>query len=232
MNPQLRTSSAHVFVDDLFAPSMSDADAHHLRKVLRLRGNEVVSVSDGVGGWRLCNLDGQSLVPVSDVQRVPPRRHRVTVAIVPAKGDRTDSAVEKLVEIGVDKIVVLEATEHSVVRWSREKASTNIARLSRVARAAAMQSRRVHLPVVSGPVEFSHLVSQPGVALADPDGAELPDDLHTIVIGPEGGFSDRERSLARTTVVLGPHILRADTAAVVAGTMMVALSNDSNDKTV
>ena len=55
----MRRAVAHVFVDDLARPALSDQDVHHFSRVLRLRPGEVVSVSDGRGGSRLCEWDGR-----------------------------------------------------------------------------------------------------------------------------------------------------------------------------
>ena len=62
MNPALRASAAHVFVDSLDAPVPSDDDAHHLFRVLRLRDGEVVTVSDGNGSWRTTEEIGRAHV--------------------------------------------------------------------------------------------------------------------------------------------------------------------------
>ncbi|MEY4044333.1 MAG: hypothetical protein RL644_601, partial [Actinomycetota bacterium] len=137
-------------------------------------------------------------------------------------GDRCDAAVEKMVEIGVTGIVVLAPTEHSVVRWDDAKAAANVARYSRIARAASAQSRRTHLPSVTGPVPLSEMVGRDGVAMAEPGGDPSLDGVTTLLVGPEGGFSPAEVSSARRTVGLGTGILRADTAAVVASTLLVA----------
>jgi 16S rRNA (uracil1498-N3)-methyltransferase len=231
VNELLRTSAAHVFVDDVNAPQLSDEDAHHLRSVLRVRSTENVSVTDGAGKWRLCTLDDGFLTPRSEVVSDPMRSRALSVALVPVKGDRTEWAVEKLVEVGIGEIAIVSPTEFSVVRWSTDKMVTNIERLQRIARAAAMQSRQVWLPRVTGPVVFADLARTVGVAIAEPTGAPLDATVHTVVIGPEGGFSETELALAHTTVTLGGSILRADTAAVVAGTLMVTRRATATDHT-
>lgn len=231
MNQLLRTSAAHVFVDDMNSPQMSEEDAHHLRTVLRVRATESVSVSDGNGSWRLCTLDGSDLRPTTDIFSEARRGQELSVAIVPVKGDRTEWAVEKLVEVGIDAITIVAPTEYSVVRWNAEKTATNIERLQRIARAAAMQSRQVWLPRITGASTYADLVRADGVAIAEPTGDVLDANVHTVVIGPEGGFSPTEIGEARGAVSLGDSILRADTAAVVAGTLMVTLRAASNDHT-
>ena len=61
MNPVLRGSAAHVFVDSLAAPQLSDDDDHHLRRVLRVRESEAITVGDGAGGWVEARLTASSV---------------------------------------------------------------------------------------------------------------------------------------------------------------------------
>ena len=222
MNEALRRSAAHIFVDDLSEPSPGDDDLHHLSRVLRLRDGQVVSVSDGRGAWRLCQWHDGKLVSTSAIVTEAKPTPALAVALVPVKGDRTDDAIEKLVEIGIDTVVVLEPVEHSVVRWDADKAANAIARYRRIARAASSQSRRVHLPEITGPRPLNDVLTAPGTALAEPGGATEVADITMVVVGPEGGFSPAEVGMAARTLDLGPGILRADTAAVVAATQMVA----------
>jgi 16S rRNA (uracil1498-N3)-methyltransferase len=219
----LRSSSAHVFVDDIDDPALADEDLHHLARVLRLRAGEPVSVCDGRGSWRMTQWRDGALIAAGEV-RCDPAPPAVAVAFAPVKGDRSESAVEKMVEIGVGRIIVLAPTEHSVVRWDTARAEANIARYARIARAAASQSRRTHLPVVEGPVRLGDVTGDGSVALAEPGGPPSLDGVAVIVVGPEGGFSAAEVAAAGRTVSLGSTILRADTAAVVAATLLVAHS--------
>jgi len=221
VNPQLRASAAHVFVADVSAPELSPDDLHHLQKVLRLRDGEQVSCSNGRGQWRMCTWASGSLDVFGDVISEPSPTPLLRVVVAPVKGDRTDLVVEKLVEIGVDNISILAPVERSVVRWAHDKTSHVMDRYQRIARAAAMQSRRVFLPEVVGPVSLGD-VGTSGVAFAEPDGSATWDNVTTVVIGPEGGFSEAELSLAPATIDLGPTILRAETAAIVAASQMVA----------
>ena len=224
MNDDLRRSAAHVFVTDIVDPVLDDDDAHHLTRVLRLRAGQKVSVSDGRGAWRICEWRDGLLVSVGDVSVMNAPTDVLTVALSPVKGDRTDWAIEKLVEVGIDRIVVLAPVERSVVRWDDTKSLANIERFRRISRAAAAQCRRVFLPMVEGPVPLSDVVAGTNVAIAEPGGSPVLDGVTTIVVGPEGGFTEGEVALAGATVDLGPTVLRADTAAVVAATLMVAHS--------
>lgn len=217
----LRTSSAHVIVADVAHPELSPDDRHHLERVLRLRDGESVTCTDGRGSWITATWDGGGLRSFGEVRTESAPERRLSVAVVPLKSDRTELVVEKLVEIGIDRIVVLSPTERSVVRWGADKAETVMDRYRRIVRSALMQSRRVHLPEVVGPVPLSSLAAH-GTAFAEPGGEASMSDVTTLVIGPEGGFSASELAAAPASVDLGPAILRAETAAIVGAARLVA----------
>ena len=123
--------------------------------------------------------------------------------------------MQKATEIGIDRIVVFMA-DHSVVRWDAPVAERKLRRLDRVAREAAMQSRRCWLPIVEAPGTFEDLAARSDAAIADRFADPVTDAVATVLIGPEGGWSDAERSAAGARVGLGPNVLRAETAAVAA----------------
>lgn len=232
MNPTLRDSVAHVFVDNLTSPVLSANDRHHLGRVLRLREGESVTVSNGKGAWRPCAWNDGELQIVGDVVETPASNARVGIAFAPVKGDRNEWAVQKLTEIGVHDIVVLAPTRRSVVRWSN--VDKQLDKLRVVAREAAMQSRRVWLPTVSGLVALADALAMPGAAVADPAGdalagspspagdSALAVNPSLIIVGPEGGFDDDEIPAHTPRVSLGDTILRAETATLVAATLLVA----------
>ena len=208
---------------DLDAPVLEEDDRHHLERVLRLRAGDVVTVADGRGGWRRCTLGGGGrLDPAGEVVHEPVPAPLVTVAFALTKGERPELAVQKLTELGVDRIVPFPAAR-SVARWDADRAVRHVERLRRVAREAAVQSRRSRLPQVTDLGSLASLLGEPGAALADPAGGPPSLALPTIVVGPEGGFTAEEQALARATVRLGTHVLRAETAAMAAGTLLVAL---------
>ena len=224
MNPALRCSSAHVFVESIEHPALTNEDDHHLCRVLRLRHNEAVSVSDGAGRWRLCRIDAVGgLQADGAVERVPSANPPVAVGFALPKGDRPEWIVQKLTEIGVDRIIVLYA-DRNVARWDASKTDRQMDRLRRIAREASMQSRRVVLPDLIGPLSIADLVrSEPGAAFAEPGGDRISLAHPTVLIGPEGGWTPTEMAAAQHTVALGSTILRVDTAAVVAGAQLAAL---------
>jgi 16S rRNA (uracil1498-N3)-methyltransferase len=214
-------ASAHAFVPDLHAPELSEDDRRHFERVLRIRPGEEVTVSDGSGRWRLCRF-GDALEPAGEIGADERPAPALTVALALTKGERFDWAVQKLTELGVDAIVPMVAAR-SVVRWEGGKAAQHVERLRRIARQAAMQSRRTWLPVVDDLRPFAELAARPEVALADRGGTSPSLDRPLILVGPEGGWSPEERAAVPAHIGLGPHVLRAETAAVVAGTLLAGL---------
>jgi 16S rRNA (uracil1498-N3)-methyltransferase len=211
-----------VFVDDLDAPRLSTQDHHHLVRVLRLRDGDPLSVADGRGGWRPARLAGPDLEATGEVVRWVPPSPPLTVAFALTKADKPELVVQKLTELGVDRIVPVRAAR-SVVRWDDAKAAKSLERLRLVARAAAMQCHRPDLPEVTEVADLRSLAAAAGVALADRAGAAPSLEHTTIVVGPEGGWDDDERALGLPTVALGHHVLRAETAAVTVGVLWTAL---------
>lgn len=83
-----------------------------------------------------------------------------------------------------------------------------------------MQSRRVWMPSIDGPVPAASVL--PGAVVAEPDGRELRAGDTTVAVGPEGGWAADELAAAREAVSLGDTVLRVETAAVAAAVLMMA----------
>jgi 16S rRNA (uracil1498-N3)-methyltransferase len=210
-----------LFVDDLDDPELDPQDHHHLTRVLRVRDGSPVTLADGAGRWRTARLGARPEI-VDGIREAASEEPAVTVAFAPVKGERAEWVVQKLTELGVDRIVLVVA-ERSVVRWDDARAGRNLDRLGRVAREAAMQSRRLRLPDVSGPLPAGDVLAGSGVAPAEPGGRPVAPGDRGLAIGPEGGWSAAELDRAAAGVALPGGILRAETAAVVAGALLVGL---------
>jgi 16S rRNA (uracil1498-N3)-methyltransferase len=220
VNPLLRHSEAHVFVQALPGGGLSHEDEHHLDRVLRLEPNDVITVCDGAGRWATANWSRlRGLTIISQIFDEPARTP-LTVACAIPKGDRPELIVQKLTELGIDRILFFE-TARSVVRWDDEKRQRGLERLRRIAHEAAMQSRRLHLPRVDV-VAFDRVIQLNGVAMAEPGGRDVLDQsVTTVLIGPEGGFDRDELDYAVPKIDLSPHVLRVETAAIVAAARLV-----------
>jgi 16S rRNA (uracil1498-N3)-methyltransferase len=224
-------AAAQVFVDDPSRPEPTDDDLHHLVRVLRLRAGEVVVASDGHGRWCPCRFEGTGqsrlslLRPVGPVMTEDAPTPPLTVAFAPVKGERLEWLVQKLTELGVDRIVPL-STARSVVRWDGDRADRAVAKLRRVAREASAQCRRVWLPAVTEVRTLAELAQPTGdgvMALAQLGGEPPAPGTTLLAVGPEGGWSPEELALGLPAVGLGPFVLRSETAAMAAGSILAAL---------
>jgi len=236
-------AATQVFVEDPSHPVLSHEDAHHLGRVLRLHHGEEVVVSDGAGRWARTRWTGSGtgsglLEPLSDgtgpggdgsVQFEEAASPALTVAFAPVKGERPEWVVQKLTELGIDRVVPL-VSERSIVRWEGVRGKLAVQRLRRVAREAASQCRRVWLPEISDVATFAGLegLGAPGeVVLAQLSGDRPRATQRVVAVGPEGGWSGAELSAGLPTVGFGLSVLRAETAAVTAAALMVSLRTGS-----
>lgn len=208
----------HVFVDDLEAPELLDADRHHLARVVRVRDGDPITLGDGRGSWRPARF-GAHLEPTGGVVTVPEPLEKITVGFALLKGSRIDDVTRHLTELGVDVIIPL-TTERCVVRWDAATATRRHERLTRITHEAAMQCRRVWLPTVEELQSFDEVVGRAGVAVAQMQAPPVGAETRGLLIGPEGGFTDDEVAAASSTASLGGHVLRAETAALAAGTLL------------
>ena len=220
MNPLLRNSAAHLVLNNIDSISLSDTDSHHLFRVLRLRDGQSVTATDGAGRWRECRVvgrDGIEIVGSVVVENSP--SITIGVAFVPVKAEKPETTVRQLVEVGADVIDVLLPTKRAVA-GTRDRLND---RIHTIVREACMQSRRVFVPQVNVGVNLAEVLAQAGVAVADPEGGPLSAEHQYIVVGPEGGFDASEVPETVAKVSIGPVVMRAETAALVAGARLVAL---------
>lgn len=221
--PRPQRDRVLVFVDDLDHPVLDDGDRRHLERALRLRPGDAITVADGRGSWRTVRF-GPELAPEGDVATGPRPDPELVVGFAPVKGDRSDLIVQKLTELGVDRIVPL-VTQRSVVRWDGDRAVKHRERHRRIVREAAMQSRNPWPPDVEPQVSLADFLrARPGAVLADPDGLEPldgPAAPTVVAIGPEGGFAPAELA-GRDTVRLPGRILRTETAAITVAVLLTA----------
>lgn len=208
------THAPHIFVADLGAPELDLADRHHL-EVLRIAPGAPLVLCDGAGRWREATY-AAPLAIAGPITVDPAPEPTLCVAFALTKSGKPELVVQKLTELGVDRIVIFLA-ERSVARWDSARAPRQLERLERVAREAAMQSRRTRLPEIEGVLSFAELVRRERVIAADRGGAPLTRGAAgpaTIAIGPEGGFSPAELAACAGQVCFSPRVLRAETAAI------------------
>lgn len=214
-----------VLVADVDAPQLGPEAAHHLTRVRRLRPGDALVVGDGRGRWAPGVLGPDASVePTGAVATAPRAEPALTVAFALVKGDKPELVVQKLTELGVDRIVPFRA-ERSVVRWDPDRAARAVARWRAVAASATEQCHRPWSPEIEEVTSLAELAEGRfgPIAIADRDGEPPSLDRPAIAVGPEGGWSAAERDLPLPRVALGDHVLRAETAAVTAGALLAAL---------
>lgn len=214
---------------------ISGSEGKHAVAVQRIRVGEAVDLVDGRGRRMsgtvaaISSKDSCDIV-VEGINDEPMPKPMITAVQAIAKGDRGETAVQMMTEAGIDAVVPWQA-EHSVAKWDQQKAARNREKWQATAREAAKQSRRSRIPSVD-PVASSaavaDLIANSGVALVLDEKASVAltsIDITTahdvlLVIGPEGGLTDNERTRfadnGADLVRLGPSVLRTSTAGVAA----------------
>ncbi|MGE0548651.1 MAG: 16S rRNA (uracil(1498)-N(3))-methyltransferase [Kofleriaceae bacterium] len=234
------TGSMRIFV----APELLEAgeltvlrDNHHyLSRVRRARTGDAVQLIDGAGRCADAVIvrigEHETVLSVSTPHDVPARPPFIRALIPLIKGDRMDSCIEKLVEVGVDAIVLWPAAR-SIVRLDAERRGARLAKFQLAVQAAARQCGRAQLPTVGWADDLAaairaapaglHLVLDP--TSDDELTGPIADDV-TIVSGPEGGLAPEELDQLRPfrAIGLGPRVLRAETAPVVAVAVIRAMT--------
>lgn len=211
-----------VFVAGLVDPVLDGDDHHHLARVRRVRDGEPIVLADGSGAWATARMRGDRPEVTGSVVDAVRSEPAVAVGFGLSKGAKPEWCVQKLTELGVDRILPFVAAR-SVVRWDAAKADAAHGRLAKVAREAAMQSRSPWVPTVEPVATWAEVAARPGAGRADRGGAAPTLATPTILVGPEGGWDDDERAAPLPVVSLGTGVLRAETAAVTAGVVLTAL---------
>ena len=119
-----------------------------------------------------------------------------------------------------DEIVKKKEVREIEERWKPSDVDKKLLRLKKIAESAAQQSRRTFLPKVLAPVKASDILEV--AAVAEPGGRALTANDRMVAIGPEGGWSSAELAVAGDRVMLGPNVLRTETAATAAAALCVA----------
>ncbi len=230
------------YVDELADAGASLAiggdEGFHAATVRRIRPGEQLTLADGAGELADCEVTAADraglTVRVLARRSEPAPTPTVTVVQGLPKSERSELAIELATEAGADAFVAW-AAERCVARWDGARADKGLRRWAAVARAAAGQSRRAHIPTVDGVFSTAALTGWIGErvaagtlvlvlhdAAAEPlAGLGLADAAAVaLVVGPEGGITPAEiaafTAAGATPVRLGPTVLRTSTAAAVA----------------
>lgn len=222
---------------------ITGSDVNHIKNVLRMKAGEQVRISNQQGRDYLAQVaelsDQEVLLDIVsyDVASTElPSKIYLFLGI--PKGERMETVIEKAVELGVYEIIPV-TMKYCVVRLDEKKAVKKTARWQEIARSAAKQSKRSIIPKVHDVMSFQDAVAyahscdvrlvpyenEAGmIATKEALKSIKTGDSISVFIGPEGGISDAEIEVLRQdakVISLGKRILRTDTAAISAMTMLM-----------
>jgi len=232
VTPKTRLFSSDALLDDSDVWLTGD-QARYVSRALRLRIDDVIVMFDGRGGEYTAVIrefaKDRVLVRVGN-RRAREVESRLTIQLVQglSRGGRMDVVIQKATELGIQRITPV-ITEFSVVKLDPEKSAKRRDHWLKVSQSACEQCGRNTLPEIDLPQGLEDWLARLGGDSAsrimlDTGSSESiatlpgPDEIVTLLVGPEGGFHDSERrrciELGFTAVSLGPRILRTETAAV------------------
>lgn len=218
--------------------------ATHVARVLRARAGQLLTLFDGRGGEydaTIVQIDRHGVRVQIEVHRATERESPLPVTLLQAlaRGERMDFIVQKATELGVAAIIAMGGAR-SVVRLEAEGLARRCEHWRAVAISACEQCGRNRIPTISAAADLASACAQLDAAsvrlLLAPDAdqtliALAPQAARiALAVGPEGGFSDEERSLAQQqgfqSCRLGPRVLRAETAPLAALAALQAVAGD------
>lgn len=215
-------------------PELEKDASKHL-KVLRPNDGEEFELFDGRGAYRIYKFSkaDSALKAFSSINRLHPSANTLTLFACVTKGSRWDWTIEKATELGVTKIVPV-ISDRTIVRIPKAERAAKRERWLRIAEDAARQSDAKYLPEIIEAVDFKdalELVKETNCligALTDPPSPHISSVKgDAVFIGPEGDFTPEELKLlmeVATPVSFGPTILRAETAAIFAVSVISAFN--------
>ena len=201
-----------------------------VRAVLRLRDGDRLVLLPGDGSEAVCRLDAGECVVEDRRTAAAEPGHRLTVVQALLKGDALEQVVQHATEVGVAAFRLV-VTERCIVRDLPQR---RLERLRTIAREAAEQSERGVVPEIAPPVPLAEVLASGSVLLFERyDGVrlgQLASPPTNVVIGPEGGFTQAELEAAVASGAalagLGPRILRSESVAVAAASVILSRTGD------
>jgi 16S rRNA (uracil1498-N3)-methyltransferase len=212
---------------------ITDQDAHHLTRVLRVEPGQKFEISDNRNVYlaevETARKDLVSFAILNEIDAPEPVVHTDLFAAL-IRFERFEWLLEKATELGVDRVTPIQ-TDRSE-KGLEHAAEKRLGRWSRIAREASEQSRRTRLPEIESAIRLEDALQAgegyryaleeaeaPPILSVLPD-TRQPGDRVALLVGPEGGWTDRERAAIAAAgwkpVSLGQNILRAETAALAA----------------
>ncbi|GFN30321.1 RsmE family RNA methyltransferase [Paenibacillus xylaniclasticus] len=229
-------------------------DAHHACRVMRMRVGDSFIASDGNGREavvKATSVNSERVEGTIEQQLTADREPawKITIAQSLPKGDKMELIIQKGTEIGAYSFIPFES-ERVIVQYDAKKEAKRLERWAKIAKEAAEQAHRSRVPDIAKPVSWKQLLGQMGsydlvLFCYEEEGRagtggglrgalepykERRDIRALVVVGPEGGFTEKEAEEARAAgavvVGLGKRILRTETAGFVALTALLYESGE------
>ena len=220
-------------IDKDYFAHLNPDDEHHVSHVMRMKKNDEIEVVHE-GKVFLCRIEDFNplrIVVIHEIENDVELKEDITLLFALTKGDKIDLVLQKATELGVKKVALVES-ERTVVTYEGKDQEKKLMRFNKIMKEASEQSHRLVVPSLLGIYNLKNL---PQEVFSDINYVAYEKDANdtdsifskvtkgksiTILIGPEGGFSEQEinrlTSLGFIRTSLGKRILRAETAAIYA----------------
>lgn len=229
-------------------------DAHHLIRVMRAEPGDEIICSNGADREVLAKVGQiEKASVIADIIQELPMDHEASVEVWIAqslpKGDKLETVIQKCTELGAAKFLPF-VSERTVVQYDAKKEAKRLERWQKIAKEAAEQAHRNRVPQVENPLTWKQLVEQTKncnlalfcyekesglrlrqlLAQASSSRSEGRSLRIMVIVGPEGGFTEKEWEEAVdagcSSISLGKRILRTETAAMAALTCILYEFNE------
>lgn len=207
---------------------------HHIRDVLRLKKKDAVVIFDNKANEYITDIERFSpqsiILKIKEKYQIPAKNTKITIACAIPKKSKMDDIVDKLTQLGVDRIIPM-LTKRVIIKLDKERGALRLKRWQRIAMNASLQSQRNMVPIIEPIREIAKVLSEaqdfdlklmPTLIgerrlLKEVFAKPKPKNI-LVLIGPEGDFTEEEVNLAKESgfipVSLGDLVLRVETAAI------------------
>lgn len=216
---------------------LEDTDYHHIKNVMRMKKGDTIKViwDKTIYDCKITKIADKSSFDIIAKEKIKNDDYEVAVACSLIKEQKLNYLIQKCTELGASELIFLN-TERSIIKIEDKKLSSKITRWEKICKEASEQSFRTKLPYISGILSLNDLVKKEYdlklFCSLNKNTKNIKKVLQKnnkcvkilLVVGPEGGFTLKEEEYliknGFTSVSLGKNVLRAETAAVAALSML------------
>lgn len=228
---------------------LEESDIRHIKKIMRMNINDKIEVvyNNKLHICEITSLDPFNIKVIEELDEDKKTKIELTVAVALVKEQKMDLILQKLTELGVSRIIPV-SMERSIVKLDKERFNKKKVRWESICKEASEQSKRTNIPIIEDIKSIKDLTKEDAdlklVASTKEKEKLLNYYLQSIedcakiimVIGPEGGISDREEDILVSNgynrVSFGNLIFRVETATIYVASIIIisVVGVDKNDK--